>query len=46
MQPGTVVEPISNDASRPGYVVSTDVTREGAMARTDQAIAALRFRMN
>jgi biotin carboxylase len=43
---GTVVEPISNDAGRPGFVVSSDVTREGAMARADQAIASLRFRMN
>jgi biotin carboxylase len=46
MQPGTVVEPVSNDASRPGYVVSSHMTRVGAMARAAEAIATLRFNLS
>lgn len=44
MQPGTVVGPVSDDASRPGYLVSADITREGAMTRANQALATLHFR--
>ncbi|MBU0638668.1 MAG: hypothetical protein KKB50_07375, partial [Planctomycetes bacterium] len=43
---GTVVRPISGDADRPGFVISTGVTRQEAIDSAQQAIGAVRFVMS
>jgi len=43
--PGTLVEAIGGDADRPGFVVAAGSNREQAIARADQAIAAIRYIM-
>lgn len=45
MEPGTASEPVAGDADRPGYLVSTGMTRMEAMANAERAIASVQFVM-
>ena len=45
MAPGSIVEPVEQDADRPGLVVSTGATRDEAIANADRAINRLEFVM-
>lgn len=45
MAPGSIVEPVEQDADRPGLVVSTGATRDEAIANAERAIDRLQFVM-
>ena len=46
MKVGTVVGPISGDADRPGYIVSSGATREEARDNAERALRRLEFVMD
>ena len=46
MKPGTIVNAISGDADRPGYLVTTADTRDEAVQLAEKVLAGLTFIMN